>query len=403
MAFFLGLFYLSLFLLFYIYVGYPLLVFMISFISRKPVGKDSFLPKVTIMIAAYNEEKVIEATLRNKLQLHYPPDRLDIIVISDGSTDSTDRIMHSLIHQLQTEEVKTGENGIGKNVTTLPAVRFLRQEPRAGKTSALNMAVPEARGDIIVFSDANSIYDEDALNRLVENFNDPTIGYVTGKMVYTNPDGSVIGDGCSAYMKYENYLRTLETRIGSIVGVDGGIDAVRKSLYKPMNPDQLPDFVLPLKVVEQGYRVVYEPAALLKEPALSSMKDEYRMRVRVSLRAIWALHDMRHLFNPTAYGLFSWELFSHKWLRYMAFIFLLIAYASNLFLLNEHLIFQVTMILQTVFYLTALLSFFLERKGLHVRAFFVPYYFTLINVASSHAFLKFLMGAKQVLWTPRKG
>ena len=143
--------------------------------------------------------------------------------------------------------------------TSANGVHLIRQEPRAGKTLALNLAVGRAKGEIIVFSDANSSYSPDALRCLVENFNDPEVGYVTGKMIYTNPDGSPVGDGCTAYMKYENFLRTLETRIGSMVGVDGGIDAVRKSLYRPMNPDQLPDFVLPLRVVEQGFRVVYEP------------------------------------------------------------------------------------------------------------------------------------------------
>ena len=204
-------------------------------------------------------------------------------------------------------------------------------------------------------------------------------------------------------MKYENTLRSLESEIGSIVGVDGGIDAMRKTLYKPMNPDQLPDFVQPLKVVEQGYRVVYEPAALLKEPALTSMKDEYRMRVRVSLRAIWALHDMKHLFNPGRFGLFSWELLSHKWLRYTAFLYLITAFVSNLLLLNEHPFFRILMILQALFYLAALLSFILEKKDLHVKVFYIPYYFSLINLASARAFLKFLMGEKQVIWTPRKG
>ena len=170
-----------------------------------------------------------------------------------------------------------------------------------------------------------------------------------------------------------------------------------------MAPDQLPDFVLPLKVVEQGYRVVYESAALLKEAALSSMQDEYRMRVRVSLRAIWALHEMRQLFNVTKFGLFSWELFSHKWLRYMAFVFLVGAYVSNLFLIDGSISFQVLVILQTLFYIAAMLSFLLEKKGIHINIFYIPYYFTLINIASAHAFLKFLMGEKQVLWTPRKG
>jgi cellulose synthase/poly-beta-1,6-N-acetylglucosamine synthase-like glycosyltransferase len=399
-----GIFCLSLFILFYIYVGYPFLVLIISMIRSKPVDKDRFLPHVTILIAAYNEADVIEATVRNKLKLNYAADKLEIIVISDGSEDRTDQIVQALIPSLQITETDRETPAEGRQTTMpVPSVKLLRQEPRTGKTSALNMAVPHANGDIIVFSDANSIYDPDALMNLVQNFHDPAVGYVTGKMIYTNPQGSIIGDGCSTYMKYENALRTLESGIGSIVGVDGGIDAMRKALYKPMNSDQLPDFVQPLKVVEQGYRVVYEPAALLKEPALASMTDEYRMRVRVSLRAVWALHDMKHLFNPRKFGLFSWELLSHKWLRYTAFVYLLTAFVSNLLLLNGHPFFRVLMILQVLFYLAALLSFFLEKRGLRMKVFYIPYYFTLINLASAQAFLKFMMGEKQVIWTPRKG
>jgi len=240
-------------------------------------------------------------------------------------------------------------------------VRLIRQEPRAGKTSALNIAVPEARGEILIFSDANSIYEQNVLRELADNFNDPSVGYVTGKMIYTNADGTPSGDGCTAYMKYENRLRSWETSLGSIVGVDGGIDAVRKELYQPMNPDQLPDFVLPLKVVAQGYRVVYEPEAILKESSLATAKDEYKMRVRVALRALWGMWDMHHLltlspsflpplsrsdareatpshlpplsrsdapeatpshlptFPPSI--LYAWQLWSHKVLRYLCFIF----------------------------------------------------------------------------------
>ncbi len=173
-----------------------------------------------------------------------------MIVISDASDDGTDEI-------------------VGRVASEHPGrVRLLRQEPREGKTAALNLAVPQARGEIVVFADANSIYGPDALRRLARNFADPAVGYVTGKMVYVNPDGSLVGDGCSAYMKLENWLRAQETRIGSVVGVDGGVDAVRRRLYRPMRADQLPDFVLPLAVVEQGARVVYEPDALLTEHAL---------------------------------------------------------------------------------------------------------------------------------------
>src|SRR5690606_14529897 len=143
---------------------------------------------------------------------------------------------------------------------------------------------------------------------------------------------SVAGDGCSAYMKYENYMRALETQVSSVVGVDGGIDAMRKSLYQPMNADQLPDFVQPLKVVTQGKRVVYCEKALLNEETLSNSQSEFKMRVRGSLRAYWAMRDMQHLFNPREYGIFSLQLISHKLLRHLAFMPLVAAFIANAFI-----------------------------------------------------------------------
>jgi len=369
-------------MLLYIYLGYPILVFLFSVIKNRKVKKGAYQPYVTILIAAYNEERCIDSTLRNKLEQKYPKEKLEIIVISDGSTDKTDNIVKQYKEQ---------------------GVKLLRQEPRAGKTAALKMAVPKAKGEILFFSDANSIYEQDAVRKLVQNFNDPTVGYVTGKMIYANQNGTPIGDGCTSYMKYENLLRHFETKIGSVVGVDGGIDAVRKDLYQPMNPDQLPDFVLPLKVAEQGYRIVYEPEAILKESSLKSSKDEYKMRVRVSLRALWALWDMRGLFTLKGSKLFSWELLSHKWLRYLSFLFLVGLYISNLYLWNQGLYFKIFFLLQSIFYISAPFSLILENRGQSSRFLYLPYYFILINLASAHAFMKFLLGRKQVIWTPRKG
>ncbi|MCD4720917.1 MAG: hypothetical protein K8S13_13815 [Desulfobacula sp.] len=237
----------------------------------------------------------------------------------------------------------------------------------------------------------------------MENFADADVGYVTGKMVYVNPDGTVIGDGCSAYMKYENFLRAGETKIGSVVGVDGGIDAIRKKLYKSMNPDQLPDFVLPLSVVEQGFRVVYEPGALLREDALKESSDEYRMRVRVSLRALWALFDKRAMFFSGDNLLYAWQMFSHKVARYLCFIFMVLAFISNLILINQGVGYLLFFLLQSSAYLLAIVSPLFERKGMKLKIAYLFYYFALINFAAGHAFLKFLMGKKQVLWNPRKG
>lgn len=367
-------------MVFYVYVGYPVLAYILSTIRNQQVRKTQYWPSVSIIIAAYNEQNHIEATLSNKLSLNYPKDKMELLVVSDGSKDKTDEIVQ-------------GYAALG--------VRLIRQEPRAGKTAALNAAVAEASGDILTFSDANSMYEHDALQKLVWNFSDQSVGYVTGKMIYTNPDASTIGDGCSAYMKYENSLRSIETKLGSIVGVNGGIDAMRKSLYKPMNPDQLPDFVLPLKVVEQGYRVVYEPEAVLKESSLNFRKDEYGMRVRVSLRALWALYDMRHLLSLGGDRLFAWQLWSHKLLRYVCFFFMLGFFVGNIFVWNLAIFYKVVFLLQNLVYLVALLSPMFEKRGYR---FLYPFnYFVLLNGAAAHAFVKFLLGDKQVIWTPRKG
>lgn len=368
-------------LVFYIYCGYPLFIYLLAQIINRKVQKSNYQPKVTILIAAYNEADCIAKTIENKLALNYPKNRIEIIIISDSSEDGTDEIVTSFANQ---------------------GVKLIRQTPRQGKTAALNLAIDQADGEIIVFSDANSIYDSKALQHLVDNFSDESVGYVTGKMVYVDENGSMIGDGCSSYMKYENMLRSLETRTGSIVGVDGGIDAVRKSLHKKMNADQLPDFVLPLHIATQRHHIVYEPQAILKETSLSDSSSEYNMRVRVSLRAMWALLDMRHLFNISKYGFFSFKLISHKLLRYLAFIPLTAIFISNLSLLNEHSFYQFSFAAQIVFYICAILGHFSqsETKPLFLT---LPYYFMLLNISSAHAFWNFINGKKKVIWNPRLG
>ncbi|GAB6909997.1 Glycosyltransferase, CESA-like subfamily [Desulfosarcina cetonica] len=376
-------FWFSVFMVFYVYLGYPIVVMLISLILNKKVDKKPIEPSVTILISAYNEAEHITQTIQNKLDLDYPEDKLDIIVISDESTDGTDDL------------VKAFDN---------PRIQLFRQEPRAGKTSALNMAVPHAKGEILVFSDANSIYDQYAVRALMANFNDKAVGYVSGKMVYVNPDGSLVGDGCSAYMKYENWLRAFETKVGSIVGVDGGIDAVRKNLYDPMRADQLPDFVLPLKVTENGYRVIYEPEALLKEDTLKETADEYKMRVRVSLRAVWALFDMRGLLAfKKGTKLFSWQLWSHKVMRYGCFVFILTALLANLFLFGHGSLYVLSFSMQMMLVVAIVISFMVTKPGNTGKILNFSQYFFLLNVASAHAVVKFLWGQKMVVWSPRKG
>jgi len=376
-------FWLSALLLAYIYLGYPLLL---KCLPKKPIKADKsggYQPSVTLLIPAYNEADVIEATIQNKLAQDYPRDKLEIIVISDESDDGTDEI----VRRLAEEDIR---------------IRLLRQSPRQGKTAGLNRAIEQAIGEILVFSDANSQFGDQALAKLVACFADPEVGYATGKMVYVNQEGNLVGDGCSAYMRYENHLRRLESQVGSVVGVDGGIDAMRRELYQPMNPDQLPDFVQPLKVVAQGKRVVYQDQALLQEESLSDSDSEFRMRVRVSLRAMWALWDMRQLFDPLRYGLFSIQLMSHKLLRYLAFVPLLSVALTSLVLVDSHWVYALTALAQIVFYaLAAYAAVSPERqRGALCK---LAFYFSLINFAALVASLKFLKGDKIVTWKPRGG
>lgn len=369
----------------YVYLGYPILIFFIGAVKRKKQSEgQANYPSVSIIIAAYNEESCIAATLENKIALQYPEEYKEILVVSDGSTDETEPLVRQYREQ---------------------GVRLIVQEKRQGKTAALNRAVSEAKGEIIVFSDANSLYDANVLNRLVQNFVDRNVGYVTGKMIYVGEDGSVVGDGCSAFMKYENFIRERETLAGgSVIGVDGGVDAIRKKLYAPMNADQLPDFVLPLKVIEQGYRVVYEPEALLKEDSLKESPDEYRMRVRVALRALWALYDMKKLlFYPTNL-FFSWQLWSHKVLRYLVFVFMIGAFIANMLLWPVSQTYRMLFVLQIIFYIAACLPFaFTPQKRSYWKIINFANYFLLVNTAFLHASFNFLCGRKIVIWTPRKG
>lgn len=381
-------FWLSAILVVYIYAGYPLLLSLLARIKplKNEFEADEYRPEIAILIAAYNEADVIRANLDNKLAQDYPQDKIRIVVVSDESEDGTDEIVKEYAE---------------RNVT------LLRQSPRQGKTAGLNMAVEwlksnNDKSEILVFADANSIYAENTVGKLVDKFRDKSVGYVTGKMVYVNADGSLVGDGCSAYMKYENLMRSKENEIGSVVGVDGGVDAMRKSLHSHLNNDQLPDFVQPLKVVEQGYRVAYESEAILKEESLDESGSEYRMRVRVSLRALWALHDMRQLMNPAKTGLFAWQLISHKLLRYLAFIPLVLTFITSLILCDNSALYALALLGQIGFYVLAYLA---HKKQTGEKPWYLtlPYYFTLLNIAAAIATLKYLKGEKMVVWKPRLG
>ncbi|MFC1533118.1 glycosyltransferase family 2 protein [Thermodesulfobacteriota bacterium] len=350
---------------------------MITKVKKKSTIKGDYQPMVSLIISVYNEEKVIRERLENALGQNYPKDKIEILVPSDGSTDRT--------HEIVSDFFKRG-------------VKLLIQENRLGKTSALNMAVPKAKGDIIVFTDANSMYDSKAISMMVENFTDPQVGCVTGETRLINPEGSALGKNEITYYSYDTFLKVKESEIGSTVGADGAIFAIRKELYQPLDPSLINDFVIPLQVVSKGYRVVYEPRAFLNEDTATPLKGGFARRVRIINRALFGVFTVPEVFNPFKVGFFSIQVISRKLLRWTAPIFIILVFISNLGLIGfSFYIFTLT--LQMIFYLFAIMRIFIG-DNVNKRILNFPYYFCHGNAAALVAFIKFLRGERIVVWEP---
>lgn len=363
-------------------LGYPLLISLIGRLRPRPVTRQARSTAVTILIPAYNEAECIAATIENKLQQQYPREELQIIVVSDGSDDGTDEIAQRYAPQ---------------------GVELLRCEPRRGKAAALNAAMRAARGEIIVFSDANAHFASDAVARLVENFADPGVGYVTGELSVLHRAGNQTGEGASSYMRYENWLRLAESRAGSVIGVNGGVDAMRRALYADVPDDQITDFVLPLRVIVGGARVIYDPRARSSEEANEALGSEFRMRVRVALRALRGLWYMRRVLNPLRNPLAAFCVMSHKVLRYLTFVFLIIAFATSSVLALRSPPFRLLWLLEVVALALAAIGLLRGLPSFARRATGLPSYFLVSNAAFAIAAVRFLRGDAMATWRPRGG
>jgi cellulose synthase/poly-beta-1,6-N-acetylglucosamine synthase-like glycosyltransferase len=365
----------------YVYVGYPALIVLLSYVVRNRVIREEREPFVTFLITAYNEEKSIQEKLEDTLALDYPKDKLEIIVASDGSTDRTD-------------EIVTGFSEYG--------VLLCRVEGRVGKTETQNQAVKEASGEIIIFSDATTGYRKDALRKIVRNYADPTVGAVSGRYEYSNPTGGAVGAGTKLFWNYENFIKRRQTEIKTITGCCGCIYSVRRDLYEPLPADIISDLVEPLKILEKGYRIAFEPEAVAYEVTEEKADEEYSMRVRVITRGMNGLAYMKGLLNPGGHPFVAFQLISHKILRWMIPAFLLVAFVANLVLLEKPF-FKATMLMQMVVYLFAAAGWFLDRKNKKVKVFSLPLYFCVVNLASIHAALNLLRRRRMITWeTVRK-
>ena|ERR1700722_4840738 len=365
-------------LLVYVYVLYPLLVGALARRFGTPVKRAQWHPTVTIIVTAYNEEKCLRAKLDNLFSLDYPPNLVDVIVASDGSTDSTDRIAATYDPN---------------------RVRVLRLEGRIGKTACQNAAAAAASAEILVFTDATTRLQSMALRKLVEQFADSQIGCVGGRLVYVSDVENVTGRGGEAYWSYELRLRAAESALGSLIGVSGCLYAVRKSAYRPIHPELISDFVTTMMMREQGLRTVLAAEAVCFEATLEQGNHELAMRVRVAVRSLNALIRERRFLNPLRYGLFAWQLWSHKVLRYASPMLWLATLAANLALVRTTP-YLILLLAQSSLLGAGAVGFLLQGTRRDLGLFGRPYYFLLTNLASLIATLRYLRGDRMVTWNP---
>ncbi len=351
------LFWVSFGLLIYVYIGYPLLAWLLArLVGREPRRRD-IMPSVSLLIPAWNEERHIGEKLRNSLALNYPKDQLEIVVASDGSTDRTDAIVHSC-----------GE----------PWVRLLRMPEHAGKVALLNHAVPQLHGELVVFSDASGTLEPAALRRLVSAFADPKVGCVSGRYRLGGAtDLRAQGEGL--YWRYETWLKQQESRLHSILGAHGAFYAIRRRLFQPLEPALInDDYLIPMRIVAAGFRAVYEPGAVAWEREAASVEGEFARRRRIAVGNCQQVRELLALLNPLR-GWIALEFFSHKVLRTVAPLAMVTLLFSSLWLPAPWAAWALT--LQGAFYLAAYAGYLCQRYGRRARWLSPAFYFCLGNLA----------------------
>jgi cellulose synthase/poly-beta-1,6-N-acetylglucosamine synthase-like glycosyltransferase len=369
-------FWLAAVLLFYVYAGYPLLLALIGLCVRRPRPDVGYTPRISVLIAAYNEEEAIERKIRQTLALEYPHEKLEVLVLSDCSADRTDEI------------VKTFPDS---------RVRLVRMPERRGKTFAQNVGVKQASGEVIIFSDATAIYHPKALLYLACNYQDSLVGAVSGRYQYFDPgQQSPTGLGSVAFWNYENLIKKMQSSIRTITGCCGCIYSVRKEAYTELPADIISDLVQPLQAIRKGYRAVFEDRALAYEETTQSTSEEFSMRVRVVTRAMRGLLSVSDLLKPWKFAWPAFQLWSHKIMRWMVPLFLIVLLAANVALIDSPF-YKFTLAVQLFFYAAALLNVLLPLHR-QWKPLGIPLFFCTLNAAALVSMLEICRGRKYVTW-----
>jgi cellulose synthase/poly-beta-1,6-N-acetylglucosamine synthase-like glycosyltransferase len=369
-------FWLAAFLLFYVYAGYPLLLAVIGLFVRRPQTEAGYTPRISVLIAAYNEEEAIERKIQQTLALEYSHEKLEVLVLSDCSTDRTDEIVKAFPDS---------------------RVRLVRMPDRRGKTFAQNVGVKEATGEVIIFSDATAIYHPKALLYLACNYQDSSVGAVSGRYQYFDPgQQSPTGLGSVAFWNYENLIKKMQSSIRTITGCCGCIYSVRKAAYTELPADIISDLVQPLQAIRKGYRVVFEDRALAYEETTQSTSEEFSMRVRVVTRAMRGLLSVSDLLKPWKFAWPAFQLWSHKIMRWMVPLFLIVLLVANSLLLDSSF-YRFTLAVQLFFYAAALLNMLLPLHR-QWKPLGIPLFFCTLKAAALVSMLEICRGRKYVTW-----
>ncbi len=360
-----------------------MLIVLDKLIKGKALHTADITPSVSLIVSCYNEVDIIEQKIRNCLAIDYPQHQLEILFVSDGSDDGTDEIIKRY---------------------TNDRIKLIRQEGRLGKTMGLNLALADAHGEIVVFSDANAMYEENAIKMLVRNFHEPAVGYVVGAAIYKDDEESTAGCSEDIYWKYEIFIKKIESKLHSVVGGDGAIYAIRRSLYEPLDQEDINDFVNPLQIIAKGYRGVFDSDAICYEQTAGDFDKEGKRKQRIVNRSFSGLMKNKIVLNPFKYGFYSIELLSHKLLRWLIPFFILIAAAGITILAQMNIVmFQWLFLLGILFVWSILLGKLLKYWPGCPSILLLPYYFYLVNINSLKGVLQSLRGKVQVTWsTPRE-
>ncbi len=366
----------------YTYLLFPAWVFLRGVLRCRPFRAADITPRVSLIIAAHNEAGSIRAKLDNILSLDYPRNRLEVLIASDGSNDGTDAIVRSYAGQ---------------------GIRLLSR-PRQGKAAALNAAAAASTGEILVFSDANSMYAPDAIRALVRPLADPEVGGVAGNQHYasTPPDAGA-SDGERSYWKFDRGLKQFQSRAGNTTSATGAIYAIRRSLFRTIPPGVTDDFATSASVIAQGYRLVFAADAAAYEPVVQSSRAEFGRKVRVITRGLRGVLVMRELLNPFRYGFYAIQLFSHKVLRRLMVLPLLVLFVVSPLLWQHGLFYRLVTLTQLGFYGCGALGLLLRRTRLgRLKVFAIPFFFCMANVAALLAILNVLRGRRIDLWESQR-